>query len=87
MLRKLLILLAITPEMLVLSTLHAGIDIIGATIFGTIVTFNYEEVLVVGDDMAVDIGKAAMTEREVIDGIQHIGLALTIATDKAVDLR
>jgi hypothetical protein len=78
MLRKLLILLAITPEMLVLAALHAGVEIIGATIFGTIVTFDHEEVLVVRDDMAVDICKAAMTERRLIDGIQHIGLALTL---------
>ena len=83
MLRQSFVFFLVALEVLFGATLHAARD----TKILLIRALDQEEPLVVGDHLRVDGVTRRVTEREEVDGIQHIGLADTILTNQTVDLR
>ena len=83
MLRQPFVFLLVAFEVLLGAALHAA----GDTEIILVHPLNQKETLVVRDHLGVDGIARRVTERKEVDGIQHIGLADTILTDQAVDLR
>ena len=81
-----LILLLVPLEVLLCSALHTAVDVdwVGSLIL--IESFHDKEVLVVHNDLRVDWIEGASAERQVVDGIQEVGLALAVMPDKAVEI-
>ena len=83
MFRQPFVFLLVTFEVFLGATLHTAGDIEILLIH----SLNQEEPLVVRDHLRVDGVARRVTEREEVDGIQHIGFADTILTNQTVDLR
>ena len=47
----------------------------------------HKEILIVVHDLRIDGREGTSAERQVIDGIQQVGLTLTVVTDEAIHLR
>lgn len=65
---------------------HAAIDVLHIPIITLVVAFQHEESLVVRDDLRIDGIVGAPAKREIVDGIEKVGLTHTIMADKTVDL-
>ena len=87
MLRQPLVFLFVALEMLLRTPFHSAIDRGGIQGIIFVETFQHEEVLVVADDLGINGRIGAVAERQVIDGIQQIRLALAVMADKTVNLR
>ena len=90
MLRESLVLLLVALEVLLLSPLHAAGDEEAAVsrlpIDGPVGPFEHHEFLFVTYHLRVDGIGGRVTEREVVDGVEHIGLAHAVVSDEAIDL-
>ena len=91
MLRQTFVFLLVALEVLLLSTLHTtGNDerslLTPVSLLFHILAFQHTERLVVSDDLRVDgvVGRTA--EGQIVDGIQDIGLAHTVAPDETIHL-
>ena len=81
MFRQPLVFLLVPFEVLLGTFLHGCNDVH----ILIVAAFKHEELLTVPDDLRVNGGAGRVTERQEIDGIQHIGLANTVLTNQTVD--
>ena len=86
MVRQAAVLLLVALELLLLPALHAAIDFLRRTVRRLIEPLYHEEIGLVKDVLRVDGVARALTERQVVDGIQQIGLAHAVLPEKAVQL-
>ena len=85
-LRESLILLLVAFEVLLGAPFHAAVDILHIPIITLVVALQHEESLVVRDDLRIDGIVGTPAKREIVDGIEKVGLTHTIMADKTVDL-
>ena len=86
MLREALIGLLIALEGLFLSAFHAAVDILFLPKVGLVESLHHKEVGLVAHHLRVDGVRSALAEREVVDGIEQIGLAHAVLPNKAVHI-
>ena len=86
MLREPFILLLVAFEVLLGPPFHTAVDVLHIPIIALVVAFQHEESLVVRDDLRIDGIVGAPAKREIVDGIEKVGLTHTIMADKTVDL-
>ena len=66
------------------SALHARIHRFGLAALREVVALNHKEVLVVCDDLTVDVCEARMAERQVVNGVEQVGLSLAVVADETI---
>ena len=76
--------LLVALEYLLLAALHAAIDVLLIAIGRLVQSLHYEEVALVAHHLRVYRVGGALAERQVIDGIQQVGLAHAVLPDEAV---
>ena len=89
-LRQTSILLLVALEMLFRTTFHSTIDTHFICCLGMVFAIGalqHKKILIVVHDLRVDGREGTSAERQVIDGIQQVGLTLTVVTDEAIHLR
>ena len=86
MLREPFILLLVALEVLLGAPFHAAVDVLHISIITLVVAFQHKESLVVRDDLRIDGIVGTPAKREIVDGIEKVGLTHTIMADKTVDL-
>ena len=85
--RQTLILFLVALEVFLGAALHAAIDINRVARLILIPSVKNKEVLAMRDNLRIDrIGRTA-TERQIINGIEKVGLSLAVVSEKAVHLR
>ena len=85
--RQPLILFFVALEVLLRTALHSAININGVARLILISSVKNKEVFTMRDDLRIHrIGRTA-TERQIIHGIEKVGLSLTVVSEKAVHLR
>ena len=82
-----LVLLLVALELFLAAALHAAVDFLGGAVLLLIESLHHEKLFAVADDLRVDGVGAALAEREIIDRVQQVGLAHTVVSDEAVQLR
>ena len=87
MLRKTFIFFLITLKMFLWATLNAVIHHIHVIILVCVCAFNNKKVGVVLNIQRVDIRICALAKRQIVDGIEHIGLSHTIMSDETIYIR
>ena len=79
------VLLIVSSELLLLSLLDAAMQFVFLAVLQHF-RLQHKKALTVADILGIDRVEIALAEREVVDRIQHRGLARTIVTHKAVHL-
>ena len=85
-LRESLIFFLVALNMFLHATFHATIDVYLLSLFILIQTFNHEEIAVMRDDLRVYGVKRTLTERQVENSIEKVGLSRTVVPNEAVHL-
>ena len=85
-LRESLIRLFVALQLLLLSAFHAAVDRHRLVLIGSIRSVEHKKVGVVLYHLRVDRIERTAAERQVVDSIEQIGLALAIAAEKTVEL-
>ena len=73
--------------MLLRAALHAAVDCLLVALLVLVGTLQYKEFLVVGNHLRVDGIVGATTERQVVDGIQQVGLPHPVVAYQTVHFR
>ena len=84
-LRQSLVLLLVALEMLLGASLHTAVDVFRIPIIILVITLKHEESLIVSDDLRVYRIAGTPAKREVVDGIEKVGLTHAVMADKTVN--
>ena len=96
MLRQPLIFLLVALEMFLRTPFHAAVDgqlaqlvliLTQHTAVVGVIPLNHKEILVMTNHLRVNTGIGTSAERQVIHGIQQVGLTGTVRSDKTIHLR
>jgi hypothetical protein len=86
MVRKALIFFLVTLKLLLLFALHATENFFGASVIGGIFALYHKEISRMQHILRVDGVTRTLAERQIIDGIQQIGLSHAVLPKEAVQL-
>ena len=74
----------IALESLLLSAFHAAVDVFFFSKLGLVKPLHHKEIGLVAHHLRVDGIGGAFAEREVVDGIEQVGLAHAVLTNETV---